>query len=187
MRRWSSPVPDPGAMFLAACEPPRAIAKDRQFPAFTVGPGNETTLNSAPYLYALSDFHAAFAGDPARAEILGDLGQGLAYLEKAGVEWRAMLVGGSFVRDRKTPSDLDGLLIYQVRGDAEAAARALGDFARHTRLLKVDLKLCPADCDPAIFMKRLLFFSYLFAFDKSSEQLVHGSVLVVPDREESGA
>lgn len=174
------------ARFVDACRAANAQAADLDYPPFTSGLRTETPLNSAPYLFDMTDFRQTFGTSDRRREILGSCDKALAYLSAHGVVWRILLAGGSFVRSSAVPSDLDGLLIYTIEQHrfAEADA-ALREFGAAMREQPIDLRFCPADADPVVLVKRSIFFSNLFSYDRECDALVHGIVMVIPDKRES--
>ena len=174
------------ARFVDACRPTNAQAANLNYPPFTSGLRTETPLNSAPYLFDMTDFRQTFGTCDRRREILESCDKALAYLGANGVVWRILLAGGSFVRSSGVPSDLDGLLIYTIEPHRSAQAiAALRDFGSVMRGQPIDLRLCPADADPIVLVKRSIFFSNLFSYDRARDVLVHGTVMVIPDERES--
>jgi Family of unknown function (DUF6932) len=175
------------ARFVEACRATNAQAAALDYPPFTSGLRTETPLNSAPFLFDMSDFRQAFGTSDRRLEILKSCDKALTYLCAHGVRWRMLLAGGSFVRPGCVPSDLDGLLIYTVDPHRSAEADSgLRAFAATMRGERIDLRFCPADADPIVLVKRSIFFSNLFSYDRRRDALVHGTVIVIPDRAESG-
>jgi hypothetical protein len=170
-----------------ACRATNAQAAALDYPPFTTGLRTETPLNSAPYLFGMSDFRETFGTCERRLEILGSCDKALAYLGAHGVVWRMLLAGGSFVRSGSMPSDLDGLVIYTVERDRSAEADAgLRGFAAAMRGERIDFRFCPADADPIVLVKRSIFFSNLFSYDRGRDALVHGTVTIIPDDAKSG-
>ncbi len=92
-----------------------------------------------------------------------------------------LLVGGSFIR-QGSPSDMDGLLVYSIHRDAptgtEQSLARMFDAARRS---KVDIRFCPADVHPMVLVKRVIFFSNLFGYDRATDRLVHGTVMLLPE------
>lgn len=181
MPRWCCGMSDPVALFASACRASNPAAAAANFPPFTTGLRTETPLNSAPYLLDLEEFDSLFATTADRIAILADLHSALNRLEAAGVVWRMLLVGGSFIRRAARPSDLDAMVLYAIDPAQGAAAReVLRGWSAAQRGMKVDLSFCPVDVDPMILVKRAIFFSNVFSYDRASDCMIHGTVMVLP-------
>jgi hypothetical protein len=175
-------MPDPLDRFVSACQAVNPVAAGLAFPPFTTGLRQETPLNSSPYVYRVDELNEAFGASERRRELIATLTGRLAELERAGIRTELLLLGGSFLRVGREPGDIDGLLIYSLDPAAEAGPRdaMLERCARQPRLADVDLRLCPADCHPLVLVKRTIFFSNLFSYDRASKGLERGIVLVLP-------
>jgi len=176
-------VSDPLGQFVRACQTINPAASAAGFPPFMAAFQQETPLNSGPYIFDLSAFRTAFGTSPIRQTILADAQAALEVLRSEGMIWHLLLVGGSFIRQGDAPSDLDALVVYSLAPtDAETIARAIhGVRDGLRRYPRVDFKFCPVDVDPIILVKRLLFFSNVFGYDKQSHTLSRGSAMIVPD------
>lgn len=168
--------------FVDACRAANPVAAGGDYPPFTAEFRSETPLNSAPYIFDIAGFRAAFGGSARRRRIVANCEDALGALERDGVVWQMVLVGGSFIRSGKSPSDLDGLVLYSVDparpGDAiEALTRA----SQAPPFPDVDLKFCPSDVHPIVLIKRVIFFSNLFSYDRDTRGLLHGTVVLIPD------
>jgi hypothetical protein len=171
------------ARFVDACRATNAHAAGLDYPPFTTGLRTETPLNSAPYLFDMAGFRQTFGTCERRRAIIAGCDTALAYLGAQGVVWRMLLAGGSFVRSATTPADLDALVIYTIEPHREAQANAaLKEFAAAMRGEPIDFRFCPADADPIVLVKRSIFFSNLFSYDRGRDALVHGTVIVIPDQ-----
>jgi hypothetical protein len=177
-------MPDPLDRFVSACQAVNPVAAGLAYPPFTTGLRQETPLNSSPYVYLVDELEEAFGGSPKRQALVGTLVTRLAALQSAGIRTELLLLGGSFLRRGREPGDIDGLLIYSLdpAADPEPRDRMLGQCLRQPRLDDVDLRLCPADCHPLVLVKRTIFFSNLFSYDRESKGLERGIVLVLPSR-----
>jgi hypothetical protein len=173
-------MPEGVNSFLAACMTVNPAARDAGLPPFMAPLGKETPLDSSPYVYDIACFANAFAGSEHRRALLSTLLARIAALEQAGIRIDLLLVGGSFLCLGPEPRDIDALGVYTLTCDTEAGAAVLsqaigsGDTA--------DLHLCPADAHPAVLIKRAIYFSNTFAYDKGTGALDRGIVMVVPRR-----
>ncbi|KTF69091.1 DUF6932 family protein [Sphingomonas sp. HT-1] len=174
---------DPLGHFVRACQAINPAAAAAGFPPFAAAFQNETPLNSGPYIFDLAAFGATFGTSAHRIAILADAQAALDALRSEGMGWHLLLVGGSFIREGESPSDLDALVVYSLAStdvaDVERAIHAIRSHLR--RFSKVDFKFCPVDVEPIILVKRLLFFSNVFGYDKDLHTLSRGSVMVVPN------
>lgn len=171
-------------LFARACEASNDRAAVNGHPPFTTRLGQETPLNSAPYVYTPTTFRTRFAVSDHRLHIIDTLIGVLAAFVREGVDWPFLLIGGSFLRFDREPTDLDALMVYTTdvaRG--EAPAHELQRFVQAPRSPLIDLRLCPADCSPMILVKRTIFFSNLFSFDRMNGMLVHGTVMLLPEED----
>ena len=174
-------MPDATGRFVDACRAANARAASLDFPPFTTGLRTETPLNSAPYIFDLPSFRQTFGSSTRRLAIIESFVQALDHLAACGAAWRMVLVGGSFIRPGPDPSDLDGLVVYDIDpARAGAAGCALQGFAAMTRSWPIDLRLCPADAGPLILVKRSIFFSNLFSYDRQCDRLVRGTLILIP-------
>lgn len=85
------------------------------------------------------------------------------------IEW--CLVGGSFLQTRQAPKDVDALAFYEVAAPSDPSTRP----SDHPG---VDLHLCPLDTHPLVLIKRLVYFSNLFGYDRHTGRIDRGTVLV---------
>ncbi|QMW22116.1 DUF6932 family protein [Sandaracinobacteroides saxicola] len=167
--------------FRLACGDINATAASLGFPPFCTGLRTETPLNSAPYVVDLPGFAALLGTDERRRAMIATLEAQLAALATQGVEWRLALIGGSFLRDAAIPADIDALIFYAIDPDRLSQAKAaLTRLAAARSAACLDLSFCPVDVDPMILVKRSIFFSNLFAYDRDARSLVKGTVLLVP-------
>ena len=175
-------MPDPLGSFVSACQAVNPVAAGLAYPPFTTGLRQETPLNSSPYLYRVDELEAEFGHTAKRRRLIATLVARLDSLERAGIRNELLLLGGSFLRRGREPGDIDGLLVYSIDPAAEPAKRErmLDQCLRRPRLDDVDLRLCPADCHPLVLVKRTIFFSNLFSYDRQSKGLERGIVLVLP-------
>lgn len=171
--------------FLAACMTVNPAARDAGLPPFTAPLGRETPLDSSPYVYDVARFADAFAGSEQRRVLLTALLTRVAALEQAGIRVDLLLVGGSFLRLGQEPRDIDALGVYTLTCDPEAGAAALSQAMARGDM--ADLHLCPADAHPAVLIKRAIYFSNTFAYDKGTGALDRGIVMVVPRRAATAA
>lgn len=174
-------MPDLLPRFIEACQAANPVAATGGFPPFTAAFRSETPLNSGPYIYDMPAFEATFGTSPRRRRIIADCRAALDRLEAAGVRWQMLLVGGSFIREGDAPSDLDGLLLYAIDPSGPVADPArLSACMDAARTPLVDLKYCPADVHPIVLVKRVVFFSSLYGYDRATGALLHGTVMLVP-------
>ena len=175
-------MPDPLGRFVDACQAVNPLAAGLAFPPFTTGLRQETPLNSSPYVYRVGELEAEFGGSARRRALVATLVSRLEELERAGIRTEMLLLGGSFLRRDREPGDIDGLLVYSFDpgADPEARASLLDRCHRQPRRNAVDLRLCPADCHPLVLVKRAIFFSNLFSYDRESKGLERGIVLILP-------
>jgi hypothetical protein len=175
-------MPDPLGRFVSACQAVNPVAAGLAYPPFTTGLRQETPLNSSPYVYRVDELDAEFGGSPRRRILVATLVERLEALERAGIRTEMLLLGGSFLRRDREPGDIDGLLVYSIDPAVEPSPRdaMLAQFTREPRRDDVDLRLCPADCHPLVLVKRTIFFSNLFSYDRESKGLERGIVLVLP-------
>jgi hypothetical protein len=178
-------MPDPLGAFVGACQAVNPVAAGLAYPPFTTGLKRETPLNSSPYVYRVDELEPAFGGSPRRRALVAALERRLEALNGAGIRTELLLIGGSFLRRDREPGDIDGLLVYSLDPEAEPAARdrMLAQCLRRPRVDGVDLRLCPADCHPLVLVKRTIFFSNLFSYDRQSQGLERGIVIVLPSPE----
>ena len=182
-------MPDPLGRFVSACQAVNPIAAGLAYPPFTTGLKQETPLNSSPYVYRVDELDSKFGGSPHRHRLVTTLVGRLDELERAGIRTELLLLGGSFLRRDREPGDIDGLLIYSLdpAADPQARDRMLAQCHREPRRDEVDLRLCPADCHPLVLVKRTIFFSNLFSYDRESKGLERGIVLVLPSSADADA
>lgn len=175
-------MPDPLGSFVSACQAVNPVAAGLAYPPFTTGLRQETPLNSSPYVYRVDELESEFGHTPKRRRLIATLIGRLDALERAGVRAELLLLGGSFLRRDREPGDIDGLLVYSLDPGADAGERdrMLAHCLRQPRVDEVDLRLCPADTHPLVLVKRTIFFSNLFSYDRQSKGLERGIVLVLP-------
>ncbi|MBV8686999.1 MAG: hypothetical protein JOZ90_15540 [Alphaproteobacteria bacterium] len=169
-------MPDALARFLSdggrAAEP----AIKSGLPVFAAPLGEETTLNSSPYIMSLQRVARAFGRTSRRRGLLDALRGALARAAALGVDSRMILLGGSFVHSEAEPSDIDGLLFYALPEQRSEAG--LHRWRRELAGQPLDLQFCPVDVDPLVLVKRAIFFSNHFSYDRQAQGLIRGTVLV---------
>lgn len=154
-------------------EPPHA----NPLPLFGGKFGQETVLNSSPYVLSYADFCRAYGNDQHRLALVESLGRKLKFAAGLGLIIDLVLIGGSFLRLNEIPRDIDGLGFYYIQGDLDVE-KILHQFESNNRNINCDLKICPVDCGTAIIVKRAIFFSNIFSYDKTDEILKFGTLLV---------
>ncbi len=168
--------------FIHACQAANPVAAASDHPPFTAAFRGETPLNSAPYIYDMTGFRTTFGTSDHRRRIIAGCEAALDRLRRGGVDWQMLLVGGSFIRSGDSPSDLDGLVLYSIDSAGPAGNHVgLAACLKNACSPLVDLKYCPVDVHPVVLVKRVAFFSSLFGYDRESQTLCHGTVMLVPD------
>jgi len=145
-------------------------------PLFSTGYGTETALNSAPFLLTLDQFRAHFGHTPSRLALVDDFAAALGAIRAIGCTPVAAMIGGSMLRAAEAPNDLDCLLFYEIAAaDPDAVVDALPALLAQGGS---DIKLCPVDAGLPTLLKRAIFFSHLFAYDRASGTLAFGTILI---------
>lgn len=146
-------------------------------PVFGAQFGQETVLNSSPYVLSYDKFCQIYRQDDNRLMLLDILENKLKYASSLGLIIDIILVGGSFIRIDETPKDIDILGFYYIETNKDPE-KTLRQFELDQDILHCDLKICPIDCGIAVILKRALFFSNIFSYDKKDKTLKFGTLLV---------
>ena len=139
--------------------------------------GQETVLNSSPYVLSYTDFRGVYGNDQQRLALIDALQSKLKFAGGLGLIIDLVLIGGSFLRLEETPRDIDGLGFYHIQ-DRVNVEEVIEKFENNDRHLNCDLKICPVDCGTAVIIKRAIFFSNIFSYDKKDGILKFGTLLV---------
>ena len=139
--------------------------------------GQETVFNSSPYVLSYTDFRAVYGNDQHRLALIDALEGKLKFAGTLGLIIDLVLIGGSFLRLEETPRDIDGLGFYHIQ-DCVNVETVIEKFENNDHHLSCDLKICPVDCGAAVIVKRAIFFSNIFSYDKKDEILKFGTLLV---------
>lgn len=154
-----------------------ATAESLDFPMF-VGPERESNpVNSTPYVAHLSDAREGRILVKRQA-FLRELIAVLEELPATGVRPVAVLIGGSVIGPKPNPSDLDGVVFYELLTEESANVEALRAFQRSTKARRLDLRLIPIDGDPLILLKAASFFTALYCKNRDEDRIVRGLVLL---------
>lgn len=167
------------SVFVQACRRGAKDAAKLGYPVFGRGLGEETPLNSSPYLLDLAAFRAQLGWSPQRALILDRLEERLRMAADVGVRVELVLAAGSFLTKKRDPRDLDCLVFYSLEG--AGTPEAVVCWHRSLAGEPLDLKLCPLDVGPLVLLKRGIFFANLFSYDREEDALVRGSLLVTTE------
>ena len=146
-------------------------------PLFGAQFGQETVLNSSPYVLSYADFCRAYGNDQHRMALIESLDRKLKLAAGLGLIIDLILIGGSFLRLEEVPRDIDGLGFYHIQSDLNVD-EIIYCFEHSNQNINCDLKICPVDCGIAIIIKRAIFFSNIFSYDKKDEILKFGTLLV---------
>ena len=120
--------------------------------------GQETVLNSSPYVLSYTDFCGVYGNDQHRLALIDELESKLKFAGGLGLIIDLVLIGGSFLRLEETPRDIDGLGFYYIQ-DCENVEQVIVKFENNDDRTNCDLKICPVDCGTAVIVKRAIFFS----------------------------
>lgn len=152
-----------------------AKAKERGFPAFLDGDRRSTPLNATPYIASLDELDVR-DGSEKRSILLRNLRIGLMELEEIGLHALAILIGGSFLDQRKDPGDLDCIVFYAT--GLEPNLTVGSDWQIKQRARGIDARLVPLDSDPIVLLKSALFFGALYSRPTGEHESTRGLVLV---------
>ncbi len=139
--------------------------------------GQETVLNSSPYVLSYTDFCGVYGNDQHRLALIDALERKLKFAGRLGLIIDLVLIGGSFLRLEETPRDIDGLGFYHIH-DYANVEQVIDKFENDDDYINCDLKICPIDCGTAVVVKRAIFFSNVFSYDKKDGILKFGTLLV---------
>lgn len=161
--------------FWHSCSEHVETAMDRQFPIFTASFGEETVVNSSPFLITHPETIGRLAGSCRRKMILSRLLHALVEAPKRGIEVECLLLAGSFIDIAADPADIDVLMLYRLEEKVEPQTLPswIVKFAP-----SVDIKVCPVDVSAALLVKRSTFFTSLFAHNRSSGALDRGCLIM---------
>lgn len=146
-------------------------------PVFGAQFGQETVLNSSPYVLSYHDLFQIYAEDKLRLALINSLEIKLKFASELGLIIDLVLIGGSFLRSNECPRDIDGLGFYHIK-DYTNTDQAIRKFESGNKNINCDLKICPVDCGTAIIIKRAIFFANIFSYDKADKHLKFGTLLI---------
>lgn len=154
-------------------------AQSRDFPPFLTPERQSTPLNASPYLTTLESLRSGVAL-PTRAKLVRKLIAQLDALYTVGIDALFVLIGGSAIGPKPSPSDMDCVIFYEL-AEGAAAPRfeiKLLQIQREAKSAGLDLRFMPADGDPLILARTLLFYGMLYSKSEGSLLIERGLVLV---------
>ena len=143
------------------------------FPAYLKAIEESQPANSAPYVTRLSELPEVFQ-DTERLRLLNALEVLIARLNDLGNRVHSLLIGGSFLDLRRTPKDLDALVLCESGTSLKPAS----ELVKEARASGLDLRLFPIDGNPTVVVKMVSFFTILYTSDRLDLKRRNGIVLV---------
>lgn len=146
------------AAFVSRCQEQAELA----FPAMRLLQPEKapTLLESAPYVLDRVSFRDRYGLSERRQAMITELFEHVQAMEAAGALVATILVGGSFIDLDREPRDLDCLALYSIVGTA--GSEQLESLLAVGKQGAIDVRHLPADSDPILLLKAVLFFSELY-------------------------
>lgn len=154
-------------------------AASLSFPVFYPNERGSTPLNSTPYVVRLHDFERISGTWPGRRDLVAHVSEVISRAEMLGVAVDFLLIGGSFTdMTNAAPRDMDAAWLYRVKDASTFDTASLRVLQAECKALRLDSRFIPADGDPLVLLKSVVFFSVLYSKKEGDARLTRGLLLV---------